>query len=62
MNKEPIKNGFTAKEYNFQGVTGYMVKQWHEGACICSQFIPKSAFQSFCEAAGIAPDMIKITM
>lgn len=62
MNKEPTENRFTAEKYNFQGVTGYMVKQWHDGICICSQFIPKSAFQSFCEAACIATDMIKRTM
>lgn len=62
MNKEPIKNGFTAEKCNFQGVQGYTVMQWRNGSCICSQFISESAFQSFCEAAGIAPDMIKITM
>lgn len=62
MNKEPIKNGFTAEKCSFQGVTGYTVKQWYDGICICSQFISESAFQSFCEEAGISPDMIKITM
>jgi len=58
MNKKPMKNGFTAEKCSFQGVPGYTVKQWHDGICICSQFIPKSSFQSFCDAVGVAPVML----
>ena len=53
MNKEPIKNGFTAENCNFQGVPGYTLNQWIDGACICSQFIPAEAFRGFCDAVGI---------
>ena len=54
MNKEPMKNGFTAEKCSFQGVKGYTVKQWLNGSCICSQFISEDAFHSFCDAAGVA--------
>ena len=59
MNKEPMKNEFTAEKCRFQGVKGYTVKQWLNGSCICSQFISESAFQSFCEAAVITPAMLE---
>lgn len=51
--QEPIKDGFTAEKCNFQGVSNYTVKQWIDGACVCSQFIPAEAFRGFCTAAGI---------
>ena len=53
MSKEPIKDGFTAEKCNFQGVPGYVAKQWIGGDCACSQYIPAEAFQGFCTAAGI---------
>lgn len=51
--QKSIIDGFTAEKYNFQGVPGYIVKQWIGGACVCSQFIPAEAFPGFCNAAGI---------
>ena len=51
--QKSIKNGFTAEKCNFHGAQGYTVKQWNDGACVCSQFIPVEAFRGFCNAAGI---------
>ena len=49
---------FTAKFCTFQGVPGYMLKQWNDGTCICSQFIPKAYFAEFCASAGICKENI----
>lgn len=56
---DKIKNGFTAELCNFQGVQGYMVKQWNDSNCICSQFIAAESYNDFCKAAGINPVKIK---
>ena len=44
---------FTATFCTFEGVPGYIFKQWHDDACICSQFIPEHIFTEFCTAAEI---------
>lgn len=49
---------FTATFCDFQGVPGYMFKQWNDGVCICSQFIPKENFSEFCTSAGIKENEI----
>ena len=53
MSKKTVTNGFTAEKCIFQCSQGYTVKQWIDGACVCSQFIPAEAFRGFCDAAGI---------
>ena len=50
-----MKNGFIAKPCNFQGESGYMLDQYHDGRILCSQFIPESYFDYFCKVAGISP-------
>jgi hypothetical protein len=50
-----MQNGFTAKVCCFEGVLGYMVFQWLDGAIICSQFVTGSYYKEFCTAAGINP-------
>lgn len=37
-------NGFIAKPCNFQGIPGYMVKQYYNNTVICSQFVAKSVY------------------
>lgn len=55
MQKNTIKEGFTAEECNFQGLPGYMVKQYYNNTVICSQFIVKSVYDEFCNKTGIKP-------
>ena len=50
-----MENGFIAKPCNFQGESGYMLDQHHDGRVVCSQFLPESSFDSFCSVAGIKP-------
>ena len=50
-----MDNGFIAKPCNFQGESGYMLDQYHDGRVICSQFVPASSFDYFCRVAGINP-------
>ena len=50
-----MDNGFIAKPCNFQGVTGYMVKQYCNNTIVCSQFIAKSVYDEFCNKTGIKP-------
>lgn len=57
--KESIKNGFTAEKCNFQGAQGYTVKQWIDGAVVCTQFIPEENFNSFFSAIGRTPFIIE---
>ena len=56
--QDSIKNGFTAEKCNFQGVPGYMLKQWLDNSCICSQYIPAEHLHAFCNAAGIDKNKI----
>lgn len=44
---------FKAESKNFQGVPGYMVRQYLNGVKVVEQFIPAEFFQKFCEEAGI---------
>lgn len=53
MSKEKIEKGFMAGLCNFQGEAGYMLKQYHNGIVVCSQFVPKKYFTQFCDNAGI---------
>ena len=55
MSKETIKKGFTAELCNFQGVPGYIVKQYYNNTVICSQFVAKSVYAEFCNKTGIKP-------
>ena len=57
--QKPIDDGFTAEKCNFQGAQGYTVKQWIEGACVCSQFIPEKHFNAFFSAIGKTPVIIE---
>ena len=50
-----MENGFIAKPCNFQGENGYMLDQYHDGLVVCSQFVPASSFNYFCNVAGINP-------
>ena len=50
-----MDNGFIAKPCNFQGLPGYMVKQYYNNTVICSQFIVKSVYDEFCNKTGIRP-------
>ena len=50
-----MENGFIAKPCNFQGESGYMLDQHHDGRVVCSQFVPESSFDYFCKIAGINP-------
>ncbi len=50
---------FTVTFCTFQGVKGYILKQWNDGICICSQFIPERHFTEFCTAAGIDESKIE---
>lgn len=52
-----MKDRFTAEKTNWQGEGGYQVKQYHDGKVVCSQFVPNSCFEKFCEEAGIEPEM-----
>ena len=49
-----MDNGFIAKPCNFQGKNGYMLDQYHDGHVVCSQFVPESSFDYFCNVAGIS--------
>ncbi len=59
MQKTP-ENCFTAKQCNFQGVSGYMVEQYLCGVVICSQFVSKNDFNEFCKQTKIAPLIVSI--
>ena len=39
-----MDNGFIAKPCNFQGIPGYMVKQYYNNTVIFSQFVAKSVY------------------
>uniref|UniRef100_UPI004056540F hypothetical protein n=1 Tax=Acetatifactor sp. TaxID=1872090 RepID=UPI004056540F len=41
------KNRFEAKECNFQGVPGYMVKQYRNNIAVCEQFVSQDAFGEY---------------
>ncbi len=60
-NKEEkqMKDGFTAKEINFQGIPGYMVCQYHNGKKVVEQFVASKVYSQFCKALGIEPEIIK---
>ena len=57
--KEVYFMKFTVTFCTFQGVKGYILKQWNDGICICSQFIPERHFTEFCTAAGIDESKIE---
>lgn len=50
-----MENGFVAKPCNFQGEIGYILDQYYQGRVVCSQFVPASSFNYFCNVAGINP-------
>lgn len=52
------KNGFAAKKTTFQGMPGYMVKQYQNGSQVMEQFISLKAFKPFFEAIGTQPEYI----
>lgn len=55
---ETKRNGFTAKKQTFQGVPGYMVKQYRDGLQVMEQFISLKAYKPFFEAIGTQPEYI----
>ena len=50
-------NGLKAIPVIFNGESGYMVSQYHNGKMVVEQFVPESAYKDFCEAIGIVPVM-----
>lgn len=54
-----MKNGFTAKKINFQGVPGFMVCQYHNGVKVAGQFVAETVYNQFCKMAGIEPKMVE---
>lgn len=50
-----MKSGFYAFSCNFQGIPGYMVKQFHNDRMVCEQFVSQEVFGEFCRDVGIVP-------
>lgn len=59
MINQAIKDGFTAEKCKFQGVQGYTVKQWIDGAAVCTQFIPEEHFDAFFSSIERTPVIIE---
>lgn len=53
-----MQNGFTATPCNFNGVQGYMLRQYVNGVCRVEQFIHD--LPVWCDAAGVSMENIKI--
>lgn len=52
-----MRGNFIATECNFQGESGYMVLQIHDGREVAKQFVSKSCYKEFCEAIGVEPEI-----
>jgi hypothetical protein len=51
------KDEFAAKKTNWQGEDGYQVEQYHNGKVVCSQFVSRTYFETFCNETGIEPEL-----
>jgi hypothetical protein len=46
---------FLAKQCNFQGESGYMVRQIHKGKVFCEQFVSDTSYEDFCKWINTEP-------
>lgn len=53
-----MKDNFTARKINFDGIPGYMVCQYHNGEKVVEQFVSGEIYALFCETAEIEPEII----
>lgn len=52
-----LKDEFTAEKITFENMSGYMVRQNHNGKTRIKQFITEEDFEQFCKITGIFPKM-----
>lgn len=52
------KDEFVAEVCTFQGDSGFMVKQIHNGIVVSDQFLRDDEFDEYCELIGVKPVIV----
>lgn len=52
------KDEFVAEICTCQGVSGFMVKQIHNGTVVVNQFLRDDEFDVYCELIGVKPVIV----